>query len=63
MKYNQKIMLKLINETRSLHDELKQIKRDTGLEKNLAVRALYHAVVAESGPYQTRYQEIEREYK
>ena len=60
MKYNKSIMVKLINEHRSLHDELKMIKKDMGLEKNLAIKALYHAVVAEEGPYMREYQELER---
>lgn len=33
MKYNKTIMLKLINEHRTLHDELKKLKSEMGLEK------------------------------
>ena len=63
MKYNKTIMTKLINEHRNLHDELKMIKKDMGLEKNLAIKALYHAVVAEEGPYMREYQELERQMR
>ena len=35
MKYNKAIMLKLINEHRDLHDELKKIKKEMGLEKKI----------------------------
>ena len=60
MKYNKAVMTKLINEHRALHDELKTIKKEMGLEKNLAIKALYHSVVAEEGPYMKDYQELER---
>lgn len=59
MKYNKTIMTKLINEHRELHDELKKIKVETGLEKNLAIKALYHSVVADNGPYMRDYQDLE----
>ena len=51
MKYNKTIMLKLINENRELHDKLKALKSEMGLEKSFAVKALYHSEVAEEGPY------------
>ena len=60
MKYNKAVMTKLINEHRALHDELKMIKKEMGLEKNLAIKALYHSAVAEEGPYMKDYQELER---
>lgn len=53
-------MTKLINEHRELHDELKRIKVEMGLEKNLAIRALYHSAVADNGRYMTEYQDLER---
>ena len=59
MKYSKTTMLKLINEHRELHDELKKIKKEMGLEKNLAVKALYHSAVANEGPYMREYQELE----
>lgn len=52
-------MTKLINEHRELHDELKKIKKEMGLEKNLAIKALYHSAVAEDGPYMREYQDLE----
>lgn len=60
MKYNKTIMTKLINEYRELHDELKRIKVEMGLEKNLAIKALYHSAVADNGRYMREYQELER---
>jgi hypothetical protein len=59
MKFNNKTMLKLINEHRELHDKLKKLKSEFGLEKNAAVRALYHSEVAEEGPYMKDYQDLE----
>lgn len=53
-------MLKLINEHRELHDELKKLKSEMGLEKSFAIKALYHSAVAEDGPYMKDYQELER---
>lgn len=59
MKYNKTVMTKLINQHRELHDELKQIKAEMDLEKNYAIKALYHSKVANSGPYMKEYQELE----
>lgn len=60
MKYSKSTMLKLVNEERELHDELKRIKSEMGLEKNLALKAIYHSMVADGGRYQVRYQELDR---
>lgn len=60
MRYNKTTMLKLINEHRELHDELKKLKSEMGLEKNFAVKAIYHSMVADSGPYMQDYQDLER---
>jgi endonuclease III-like uncharacterized protein len=60
MKYSKTIMTKLINEHRELHDELKKIKVEMGLEKNLAIKALYHSAVADNGPFMKDYQALER---
>ena len=62
MKYNKSIMLKLINEHRELHDELKTMKKEMELEKNLAVKALYHSAVADGGRYMKDYQDLDRLY-
>ena len=62
MKYNKSIMLKLINEHRELHDELKTMKKEMELEKNLAVKALYHSAVADGGRYMQDYQDLDRLY-
>lgn len=60
MRYNKTIMTKLMNRHRELHEELKKIKLEMGLEKNLAVKALYHSAVADNGPFMKEYQELER---
>ncbi len=60
MKYNKTVMTKLINQHRELHDELKKVKSEMGLEKNLAIKALYHSMVADNGPYMQDYQDLER---
>lgn len=60
MKYNKTVMTKLINQHRELHDELKKIKLEMSLEKNLAIKALYHSAVANNGPYMKDYQYLER---
>lgn len=52
-------MLKLINEHRELHDELKKLKAEMGLEKSFAIKALYHSHVAGDGPYIRDYQDLE----
>lgn len=53
-------MLKLINMHRELHDELKVIKKDMGLDKTAAVKALYHSVVADGGRFMQDYQDLEK---
>ncbi|MGE7022369.1 hypothetical protein [Solibacillus cecembensis] len=53
-------MLKLINEHRELHDELKRLKAEMGLEKSFAIKAVYHSFVASDGPYIRDYQDLER---
>lgn len=63
MKYNKAIMTKLINEHRELHDELKRVKKEMGLEKSFAIKAIYHSMVAEDGPYMRDYQELENSLK
>lgn len=60
MKYNKSVMTKLINQHRELHDELKRIKVEMGLEKNLAIKALYHSAVADNGRYMKEYQELDK---
>ena len=60
MRYNKTVMTKLINEHRELHDELKRVKKEMGLEKNLAIKAIYHSMVADNGPFMQDYQELDR---
>lgn len=63
MKYNKAVMTKLINQHRELHHELKKLKQDMGLDKNTAIKALYHSMVADSGPYMNDYKELENSQK
>ena len=58
MRYNKKVMTKLINQNHE-GDELKKVKVEMGLEKNLAIKALYHSVVADNGPYMQEYRDLE----
>lgn len=60
MKYNKTTMTKLINQQSELHEELKRLKTEMGLEKNLAIKALYHSFVANSGKYMDEYKKIDR---
>ncbi|MDC3417454.1 hypothetical protein [Aquibacillus salsiterrae] len=60
MKYNKTLMTKLINQHRELHDELKRIKVEMDLDKNAAVKAMYHSFVANSGKYMEEYQKLDR---
>ncbi|MBK3496676.1 hypothetical protein JFL43_17775 [Viridibacillus sp. YIM B01967] len=59
MKYSKSQMQKLINENKELHQKFKELKKSMGLEKNYAMKALYHAEVTDGGPYQRAYQELD----
>lgn len=59
MRYSKTVMTKLINQHRELHDELKKIKAEMGLEKNLAIKALYHSAVADNGRYMNEYKALD----
>ncbi|MCM3225946.1 hypothetical protein [Terribacillus saccharophilus] len=63
MKYTKTTMTKLINQQSELHAELKRLKAEMGLEKNLAIKALYHSFVANSGKYMEEYKKLERPRK
>jgi hypothetical protein len=52
-------MQQLINENKELHTKFKELKKSLDLEKNYALKALYHAEVADGGKYQQAYQELD----
>lgn len=59
MKYYQTQMKKLVKEHEALQVRLKEIMDDLDLEKSFALKALYHAEVAEDGEYRLAYQELD----
>jgi 23S rRNA C2498 (ribose-2'-O)-methylase RlmM len=59
MKYIKSQMKQLIKENKELHTRLKELKKEHGLEKNIALKALYHSEVAEGGKYQAAYQAMD----
>ncbi|MBE1556545.1 hypothetical protein [Sporosarcina limicola] len=58
MQYSIKKMEQLVREDSNLTKELKQIMKDHDLEKNFALKALYHSAVKDGGKYQKDYQEL-----
>lgn len=63
MKYFKPQMQQLVREHRELHDRLKVLMADMDLQKNYALKALYHAEVADGGRYQQDYQDLDHLYK
>lgn len=59
MKYTKSQMKKLIKENEELQLRLKELMKEHDLEKNFALKALYHSEVAEGGKYQLSYQELD----
>lgn len=59
MKYMKSQMKQLIKENKELHNRLKELMKETGLEKNYALKALYHSEVADGGKYQLKYQALD----
>ncbi|ETT88585.1 hypothetical protein MKZ08_21905 [Viridibacillus sp. FSL R5-0477] len=59
MKYIKSQMQQLINENKELHTKFKELKKSLDLEKNYALKALYHAEVADGGKYQQDYQALD----
>ena len=59
MKYFNTQMNKLVKATPELQKELKTIMKQMGLERSLALKALYHSEVADGGPYQQAYQALD----
>ncbi|QUW20602.1 hypothetical protein JSQ81_12135 [Sporosarcina sp. Marseille-Q4063] len=59
MKYYQSQMKQLVKENEELQVRLKQIMKEMDLEKSFALKALFHAEVAEDGDYRIAYQELD----
>lgn len=59
MKYTKSQMKQLVKENKELQVKLKVMMQEHDLEKNFALRALYHSEVAEGGKYQLSYQELD----
>ncbi|WP_066055042.1 hypothetical protein [Robertmurraya korlensis] len=59
MKYMKSQMKQLIKDNKELQNRLKELMKDHELEKEFALKALYHAEVAEGGKYQLAYQALD----
>ncbi|MEK3888810.1 hypothetical protein [Bacillus sp. FSL K6-3431] len=59
MKYMKSQMRQLIKENKELQIRLKELMEEHDLEKNFALKALYHSEVADGGRYQLEYQELD----
>lgn len=63
LKYFKPQMQQLVKENRELHDRLKELMAEMDLQKNYALKALYHAEVADGGRYQQDYQALDHLFK
>ncbi|ART75364.1 hypothetical protein ACQCU1_13880 [Sutcliffiella horikoshii] len=59
MKFFKSQMKQLIKDNDELQQRLRELMDEHGLEKNFALKALYHSEVAEGGKYQTDYQALD----
>lgn len=59
MKYIKSQMKMLVKENKELQIHLKDLMQEHDLEKNFALKALYHSEVADGGKYQTAYQALD----
>ncbi len=59
MKYMKSQMKQLIKENKELQKRLKELVEEHDLEKNFAIKALYHSEVADGGKYQSAYQALD----
>ena len=59
MKFIKSQMKQLIKDNKELQIRLKVLMEEHELEKNFALKALYHAEVAEGGKYQQAYQALD----
>ncbi len=60
MKYIKSQMQQLIKENKELHTRFKELKSEHNLEKNNALKALYHSEVADGGEFQRAYQALDQ---
>ncbi|TWT27355.1 hypothetical protein [Planomicrobium sp. CPCC 101110] len=61
MKFTKTKMERLVNDNPELKKQLKTLMKDMDLEKNFALKALYHSQVTDNGPYQSAYQDLDSE--
>ncbi|AGX06707.1 MULTISPECIES: hypothetical protein [Bacillaceae] len=59
MKFLKSQMKQLVKQNKELQLRLKELEKEHMLEKNFALKALYHAEVADGGKYQTAYQALD----
>ena len=59
MRFIQSQMKQLIKDNKELQKNLKELMDEHNLEKNFALKALYHSKVAEGGKYQLAYQALD----
>ncbi|WP_078381813.1 hypothetical protein [Sutcliffiella halmapala] len=59
MKFMKSQMKQLIKDNNELQQRLRELMEQHGLEKNFALKALYHSEVAEGGKYQLDYQALD----
>jgi hypothetical protein len=52
-------MEQLVSDHPELKKRLKTLMKDMDLEKNFALKALYHSEVTDNGPYQKDYQDLD----
>ena len=59
MRYIKTQMKQLVKDNKELQKRLKELMEEHDLEKSFALKALYHAEVAEGGKYQLDYQALD----
>ncbi|HAQ06047.1 MAG TPA: hypothetical protein DCR24_00330 [Bacillus bacterium] len=59
MKFIKSQMKQLVKDNPELQSRLKSLINEHDLEKNFALKALYHSEVTEGGKYQLAYQELD----
>ncbi|QED49906.1 hypothetical protein [Cytobacillus dafuensis] len=59
MKFMKSQMKQFVKDNKELQKRLKELMEEHGLEKNFALKALYHSDVADGGKYQLKYQALD----
>jgi hypothetical protein len=59
MKYVKSQMKKLVKDNKALQQRLQEMMKEHDLEKNFALKALYHSEVAGDGEYRVDYQALD----